>query len=532
MLNNLPIASGRLRERQAWVKSVATAVPRYRFSQADALERACHFIPRFASLAGVFDHTGVESRYSCVPLDWYRETRGWKESNAVYVEHSLDLLHSAAQQALAGSDLDASDITAIVLVSSTGLAIPSLEARLCNRMGFARNVERTPVFGLGCAGGTTGLARASQVARSTSDSAVLLLVVELAGINVHVDPGNPALFVSAALFGDGAAAVVLRSVDPGDPVSGGGASVRIGPTGEHMWPDTEYVMGWDVEDDGLNVILSGELPSFTLERLRCAVLEFLHRHDLDLPDLDGFIVHPGGPRVLDAIEQALGPGPECPQAFARGVARLREHVRSDGPVRPSEDAPGREPRTSSHDVVRTGFHRHVRGSGSLNDLLGPAQVFAALLLFQRGVEELHSQRNTRRLLREGAVEIGADYYPVVAVTHLCWIAAICFLISPDAHLSLPLLAVFLPLQLARYWVIATLGRYWTHRIITLPSAPVVRVGPYRYMRHPNYLITFLETLVVPAALGAWVLGIIMTAIWGAVLLYKIRLEDSALGSAP
>jgi methyltransferase len=164
----------------------------------------------------------------------------------------------------------------------------------------------------------------------------------------------------------------------------------------------------------------------------------------------------------------------------------------------------------------------------VEELIGLPQIAALAVLLQRAFEELHSARNTRWLMTRGAYEVGRDYYPVVAVTHLAWIAALLFLITPAASVSLPILALYLFLQIIRYWIIGTLGRYWTHRIITLDSAPLVRSGPYRYMRHPNYAITIAETLVLPLAFGAVALAIIMTAVWTAVLSYKIVLEDGAL----
>ena len=160
--------------------------------------------------------------------------------------------------------------------------------------------------------------------------------------------------------------------------------------------------------------------------------------------------------------------------------------------------------------------------------LGAPQIAALLVLAQRGLEELHSARNTQALLAAGAREEGRDYYPVVAVTHLAWIAGIFFLLPADAPILVPLLAVYLALQVARYWIIGTLGRYWTHRIITLEDAPVVRRGPYRYLAHPNYAVTIAETFLLPAVFGGWALGAIMGAVWWAVLVYKIKLENQAL----
>jgi methyltransferase len=164
----------------------------------------------------------------------------------------------------------------------------------------------------------------------------------------------------------------------------------------------------------------------------------------------------------------------------------------------------------------------------LDGSLGGPQIAALLVLCQRGLEELHSQRNMQRLLQAGGREAGRDYYPVVAATHLCWIAAIAFLIPSNAPLYVAPLVMYLALQLARYWIIGTLGRYWTHRIITLDEAPMVTRGPYRLMRHPNYAVTLAETLLLPLAFGQVALAVIFTAIWAAVILYKIRLEDEAL----
>lgn len=160
--------------------------------------------------------------------------------------------------------------------------------------------------------------------------------------------------------------------------------------------------------------------------------------------------------------------------------------------------------------------------------LGYPQVAALLILLQRGLEELHSQRNTRRLLQRGAVEEAGDYYPVVATAHAAWIASVALLIPANAPVHWGPLLAFLLLQPVRYWIIGTLGLYWTHRIITLPDAPVVATGPYRLLRHPNYAVTLAETLLLPLAFGRLAFGLIFAAVWGAVLFYKIQLEDRAL----
>ena len=162
------------------------------------------------------------------------------------------------------------------------------------------------------------------------------------------------------------------------------------------------------------------------------------------------------------------------------------------------------------------------------DLIGAPQIAALLLLAQRGLEELYSARNTKALIALGAHEVGRGFYPVVAATHLAWIASLFFLVPADAPILWPLIVYYLALQLVRYWVIFTLGRFWTHRIFTLPGAPVVARGPYRYLRHPNYAVTIVETFVLPLAFGALALATIMTALWWTVLAYKMRLEDEEM----
>ncbi|MBS0234564.1 MAG: hypothetical protein JSR99_13885 [Proteobacteria bacterium] len=160
--------------------------------------------------------------------------------------------------------------------------------------------------------------------------------------------------------------------------------------------------------------------------------------------------------------------------------------------------------------------------------LGWPQIIALVILLQRGLEELYSARNTRALLAQGAREVGRSYYPVVATTHLAWIASLYFLIPVDSGIYPVLATIYLALQVVRYWVIGTLGRYWTHCIYTLEGAPVVRKGPYRFLRHPNYAVTITETFLLPMVFGAFALGIIMGAVWSAVLAYKILLEDEGL----
>lgn len=159
--------------------------------------------------------------------------------------------------------------------------------------------------------------------------------------------------------------------------------------------------------------------------------------------------------------------------------------------------------------------------------LGWPQIGALLVLAQRGLEELYSTRNMRRLLAAGGREEGREYYRVIVVAHMTWLAAVFFLLPSDAPLLVVPLCLYLALQIARYWVIASLGRYWTHRIVTLDGEPLVKSGPYRFCAHPNYAITITEIGLLPM-IGGWLLGIVLAALYAPILWHKIVLEDRAL----
>lgn len=313
------------------IESIATAVPPYKYDQQEAHKRSQSMLPSFSKMGMIFNHTGVEERYSSVPMDWYMNPPGWEESNEIYISSCLSLLEEAALKALSEASVTSAEIDALICVSSTGLAIPSLESRLLNRMEINPTAERLPIFGLGCAGGTSGLARATRILQSIEGGRALLLVVELAGLNVHVNHGNAALFVSTALFGDGAAAVLLRndSIDGRQVPSEQKCNPRVVAVGEHQWKDTEQIMGWKVKDDGLDVVLSSALPRFTEENLLPVVNCFLTKNGFDLCDLEGYVCHPGGRKVLDALSTVFETDPS---SFRHSWDVLREFGNMSAPT--------------------------------------------------------------------------------------------------------------------------------------------------------------------------------------------------------
>jgi alkylresorcinol/alkylpyrone synthase len=286
------------------IASVATAVPEHTITQDDAALRAQTFFPQFARLEALYTNTGIDNRYSIEPMEWHLQPHTWEERTAVYQRNALDLLEQVACQSIAEAGLTPRDIDVIVTNTITGLSIPSLEARLMNRLAFRADVERLPIFGLGCGGGVGGLARSTRMAQARPGSNVLFLTVDLCTLCMRTDDQSLAMFVAAALFGDGAAGVVLKS-HAGERRGAARGQARIGALGEHFWSKTEHIMGWDIKNDGFGVVLSPELPTLMRDRLGEALFPFLEREGLSLEDFDGFLLHPGGSKILVTAEEAL-----------------------------------------------------------------------------------------------------------------------------------------------------------------------------------------------------------------------------------
>lgn len=281
--------------------SLATAVPPHRLTQAEAADRTrdlfAHRLPDFGRIARIFKSTGIESRYLVKPIEWYLEPVGWPERTAAYLEGAQELFVAAAEKAMAAAGCSASDIDTIVTISSTGIATPSLEARAASRLGFRSDVERVPVFGLGCAGGVSGLAIASRLAQARPGSTVLMVAVEICTTAFRLDQLTKVNMVATALFGDGAAACVLRTGETG--------IAAIEGAGEHMWPDTLDIMGWKTEERGLGVIFDRDIPPFAERNVGPAVDGILERLGIARESVDRFTCHPGGAKVITALESTL-----------------------------------------------------------------------------------------------------------------------------------------------------------------------------------------------------------------------------------
>jgi alkylresorcinol/alkylpyrone synthase len=281
--------------------SLATALPPNIVGQREAKAKARELFggrkELFDRLSGVFDNAGIAQRHTVAPIDWYGGDHGWTERNRLYLEACDALFLEAAGKAIERAGLTPSDIDGAVTVSTTGIATPSLDARNGPTLGLRADVRRLPVFGMGCAGGVNGLATAARLAAAEPGSRWLFVTIETCSISIRLDSDEPAAIVATALFGDGAAAAVVST--EGDGIA------AIAGSGERMWPDTLGIMGWRVEDPGLAVVFDRAIPPFIEAELAGAVDGMLGAIGVSRSDIDRLCSHPGGVKVIDAIETAM-----------------------------------------------------------------------------------------------------------------------------------------------------------------------------------------------------------------------------------
>jgi alkylresorcinol/alkylpyrone synthase len=315
----------------ARILSVATAVPPHVYRQDEIREFVVRLFkgrePGLIRRLAVFENAQVETRALCMPLESFGAERTFGEKNDLYLEHAFHLSCQAVVTALARAGVTAAQVDHVIFVTSTGLATPTLDARLANHLGFRRDVTRTPIWGLACSGAAAGIARAAEFARARPASFTLVVSVELCSLAFQPDDELKLGLVSAALFADGAAAAVVAGPDA-KPGAGAGA-LEILDARSMLWPDSLDVMGWRFDQQGLHLVLSPEIPSTVATWLAPALADFVESHGLMLRDIDPLVPHPGGAKVLDAMAEVLGL-PEFALAHARAV--LRDHGNMSSPT--------------------------------------------------------------------------------------------------------------------------------------------------------------------------------------------------------
>ncbi len=310
----------------------ATALPPYRHSQQTLtrlVQEALADRPtQAARVAAIFANAQVSQRYSVRPAEWYLAHQGVEERSEVYGQEMVALCEQAARQVLSESGVAAEAIGMIITTSCTGLMIPPVESHLMNRMPFSPQVRRLPLTELGCAAGASALAQAALYLEARPEEAVLVLSAELASLTLQVRDFSMANLVSSALFGDGAAAVLVT----GEGFSGPAAEVpppqgapppRVLAVRSVQFPDTLEMMGFDNTDTGLRIFLSPRVPRLVREQLPPALAVFLEEQGLALEHLTHFLLHPGGPKVIDGLERKLNLSP-------RQTALSREVMRDHG----------------------------------------------------------------------------------------------------------------------------------------------------------------------------------------------------------
>ncbi len=275
---------------------------------------------REAVLTRLHAATGVRSRHLALPLERYPELSGFGEANDTFIDVGLDMAEQAIKQALAEAGLAPGDVDLLMTVSVTGVAAPSLDARLIGRLGLRSDVRRVPVFGLGCVAGAAGIARMSDLLRGRPDGVGVLVSVELCSLTVQRDDLSTANLIASGLFGDGAAAVVMAGEHRAAAL--GGPGPRVVDSAASLYPDSEDVMGWQVSGSGFRVLLSPRVPEMVRSHVGGDVSAFLARHGLAVADVHRWLAHPGGPKVLGALAETLDVAPDAFAATWESLAAV------------------------------------------------------------------------------------------------------------------------------------------------------------------------------------------------------------------
>ncbi|MGM9950050.1 MAG: type III polyketide synthase [Lysinibacillus sp.] len=294
------------------IASIGTYQPPYPLAQSNIEQLTKELfqdkIPRLERLLRVFANGQIESRNFCVPADWYREPHTFEDRNDLYiklaVEYSVEVIKKClGNRAFLDAPISTEDIDAIIFVSTTGFSTPSIDARVMNVLPFSDRTVRLPIWGLGCAGGAGGVSRAYDYCKAHPKAKVLVVCVELCSLTFQKDDYSKSNLVGTSLFADGAACALVC----GDEVELGQDKPmpHIHGTASKWMPDSEDVMGWNIKNSGLHVVFAKSIPTIISKWLGPFIHEFLGEHDISAEQIDNFVAHPGGKKVLAAYEEAL-----------------------------------------------------------------------------------------------------------------------------------------------------------------------------------------------------------------------------------
>ncbi|MGS0683919.1 type III polyketide synthase [Nakamurella sp. GG22] len=304
--------------------AVHAVLPPYRYPQDKITEAVAEQVLRDGTnhevVRRIHTNTRVGSRYLALPLEQYAQLESFTDANNAFIEAAVELAVQAVDGALDAAGIAADEVDVIFSTTVTGLAVPSLEARIAARVGFRRDVKRVPLFGLGCVAGAAGIARLHDYLLGWPDQVGILLAVELCSLTVQRGDTSMANLVASGLFGDGAAAVVAVGSERADRLAVDGP--RVLATRSHLYPDTQGVMGWDIGSDGFGIVLTAEVPDLVHQYLGPDIRALLGSHGLRVQDIGAWVSHPGGPKIIEAIEAELGVGPHALEMTWRSLAEV------------------------------------------------------------------------------------------------------------------------------------------------------------------------------------------------------------------
>jgi alkylresorcinol/alkylpyrone synthase len=286
------------------IVSAASAFPQHYYSQEMLLEALQEYwgdqVQNPHVLRRLHRHVGVDGRHLALPKEEYMKMRTWGEANHHWIRTAKELGEKALTGALAGAKLHAKNVGAIFFASVTGICSPSIDALLINQMGLCRNIRRVPIFGLGCVAGAAAISRAADYVRAYPDQVAAVVSVELCSLTLQREDVSMANLISAGLFGDGAAAVLVAGAECAQD------GVKILATRSVFYPDTEEMMGWDISEKGFRIVLSREIPNLVRKNLAHDLDDFLAERGLTRADIGSWCLHTGGPKILEATAEALG----------------------------------------------------------------------------------------------------------------------------------------------------------------------------------------------------------------------------------